>query len=326
MARKVRKRRSKKFRGGIYAALVFSFFAHIAFMGSNLPSLDLSAFKDDAPKQVRIVLQDIKKPKPKQKNLTDEKKKQIVSNELNGRKERPNDTHFLGEKNQVYDRQTVSKTIDTFKAAGKGVKNGQKVKATAKKVVKGRAKKKRKSKVARKLKRKGDRKISLADLAIGQQKKVKEVKASKPSLAALGLSNGAVGQVGLARNNDYVEDIPLGDMTNLNTTEYKYYGFYHRIRQQLEQYWADTLRKQAESIYKQGRRIPASDDRITALLVTIDGSGNVTEVFVKSSSGVREFDQAAIESFNRAGPFPNPPKGMIKNGQTQIEWGFVVKG
>ena len=46
---------------------------------------------------------------------------------------------------------------------------------------------------------------------------------------------------------------------------------------------------------------------------------------LKSTSGVEELDAAAIESFNKAGPFPNPPKEMLENGRAKIEWGFVVK-
>ena len=57
----------------------------------------------------------------------------------------------------------------------------------------------------------------------------------------------------------------------------------------------------------------------------IDKMGNITNVFLKSTSSIIELDEAAIESFKQAGPFPNPPKGMIENGYAEIEWGFVVK-
>jgi protein TonB len=48
-------------------------------------------------------------------------------------------------------------------------------------------------------------------------------------------------------------------------------------------------------------------------------------VLILSSSGQQELDSAAVESFNKSGPFPNPPKGMLKNGVAVLEWGFVVK-
>ena len=54
-------------------------------------------------------------------------------------------------------------------------------------------------------------------------------------------------------------------------------------------------------------------------------NGKIIEVVVNGKSGIEELDQAAVESFNRAGPFPNPPPGMLKNGRVIINWGFVVK-
>ena len=115
-------------------------------------------------------------------------------------------------------------------------------------------------------------------------------------------------------------------MTRLNTVEFKYYGFYHRIRQKLEQYWGNSLRDKVNALMKSGRRIPANGERITSLTVILDSRGNIIKVQLKGTSGVKELDDAAVESFNKAGPFPNPPKGMIKNGIARIEWGFVVKG
>ena len=70
----------------------------------------------------------------------------------------------------------------------------------------------------------------------------------------------------------------------------------------------------------------ARENKVTSLTVTINKKGEIIEVFLKSRSGIKELDEAAIESFNKAGPFPNPPKGFVKNGQAKIEWGFVVKG
>jgi protein TonB len=130
----------------------------------------------------------------------------------------------------------------------------------------------------------------------------------------------------VAQSNDYVEDVPLGEQTHLNTTEFKYYGFYHRIKQKLEQHWGASLQEKMERIYKSGRQVASIDNRITSLVVKLDEKGNIVEVQISSTSGVRELDDAAIESFNKAGPFPNPPKGMMENGVARIEWGFVVKG
>jgi protein TonB len=129
----------------------------------------------------------------------------------------------------------------------------------------------------------------------------------------------------LSSTNDDVERIPLGDLTSLNTAEYKYYGFYLRIRQRLEQFWGQNIFQIAQKLLKQGRRIGTQDRLLTSLVVTLDAAGDITSVEIKGASGVSELDSAAVESFNQAGPFPNPPKGLVQNGEVRIEWGFVVK-
>ena len=139
-----------------------------------------------------------------------------------------------------------------------------------------------------------------------------------------GSKNGARNKKGIASNNDYLEEVPLGDMTRLNTQEFKYYGFYFRIKQQLEQYWGSSIREKITKVYKRDGRFPASDKFLTSVKVVLDKSGQIVDVVIKGSSGVSELDDAAVESFNRAGPFPNPPKGMMVNGKASIEWGFAV--
>lgn len=71
--------------------------------------------------------------------------------------------------------------------------------------------------------------------------------------------------------------------------------------------------------------MPASEDLITSLQITLNEKGQIIGVKILGTSGVKELDDAAIESFNQAGPFPNPPKDLLVNGKAVIEWGFVVK-
>ncbi len=262
------------------------------------------------------------------------KPKQIVTSEDADSKERAKDAKYLGKKTQTFLRETSARNVGSFKKAAKGSKQGVKSASqvkekTPQKLVK-KTEAKTKKKVAQKKtknKSKLRKKVSLADLAAPKVSPSEVMrKRPAPSLAALGLKNGKAKAAGLSANNDFVEDVPLGDMTRLNTVEYKYYGFYHRIKQKLEQYWGNSIQKKARALWKSGRRMPASENRITSLEVTIDRKGRVVRVNVKGSSGVRELDEAAIESFNKAGPFPNPPKGMVKNGHARIQWGFVVKG
>jgi TonB family protein len=139
---------------------------------------------------------------------------------------------------------------------------------------------------------------------------------------SIGESNHGIKQ---GANNDYLEDVPLGDLTALNTIEYKYFGFYARIRKRLEQFWGVGLREKTIKLAKTGRGLASNEEFFTGLKIILDPKGNVVKVKVMNSSGNNDLDSAAVESFNKAGPFPNPPKGMISNGRAILEWGFVVK-
>ena len=196
----------------------------------------------------------------------------------------------------------MAKTVGIFKEAGKGKKTKEKQKNPSSD-----AQKKRK-------------RILFSDLA------PKQFKANRPdeSLTRQGIEFGANHLTGMARSNDFIDDIPLGDITKLNTVRFKYYGFYHRIKKKLEQYWGLEVRQKAKQFLKKGQR-PIDTNSITSLSVVLDRKGNIVEITITSTSGIRELDEAAVESFNQAGPFPNPPAGMLKNGMAKIEWGFVVK-
>jgi protein TonB len=302
----------KKF---LFLSITFSVLFHAGFLISkiSLPTPTRKIVQQKKPKKVKLVFK-------KRKN----KATQIVNSEQKKVKEAPKDAKFLGKQNQRVDRQTKAAITGSFKSAGKGVRNGSK--STAQSVTqssKGTKSNTKKTKTRkRKVKKFDPKNIKLTDLGLGKSFSKKPASKSAPNL---GLKHGSEKLKGLAQNNDFIEDLPLGDMTKLNTIEYKYYGFYYRIRQKLEQYWGDSLRKQAKKMWKKGRSIASNESKITALTITIDKFGNITDVKVKSTSGYNELDDAAIESFNKAGPFPNPPSGLVKNGSAKIEWGFVVK-
>ena len=242
-------------------------------------------------KRIRLIFKD-----------RNQKTKQIVNTEQKNKK-KPLDAKFLGKSDQSFDRQVVAKNIGQFKKASRGQVDGAKTK----------------HKIAKKKKVKRSKKLSLKDLSLA---------ALNPNnfVAPKGVKRGLAKKPSLAQNNDFVEDLPLGDFTNLNTKEFKYYGFFYRIRQQLEQHWGANLKNTIEGLYKRGQRIPASKNKITSLRITLDHRGHIVKIKVLGASGIRELDEAAIQSFNKAGPFPNPPKGMLKEGHAQLEWGFVVKG
>ncbi|HXH32069.1 MAG TPA: TonB family protein [Bacteriovoracaceae bacterium] len=238
-------------------------------------------------------------------------KKQIVQSEEASSDEKPEDKAFLSDKNRNFDRQTVSKDTDIFKKAGLG---NAALTQLAKKTV---AQKQKKANLT-------DLKLSDVGIEAGVMQPPKPSR-EPASLSTQGTKNGDPLALGFSSTNDYVEDVALGDFTHLNTVEYKYYGFFHRIRQKLEQFWGKSIQEKASSMFKAGRRIASNEDLITSLQITLDEKGQIIAVKILGTSGVKELDDAAIESFNQAGPFPNPPKDLLVNGKAVIEWGFVVK-
>lgn len=233
--------------------------------------------------------------------LVSEKKKQIVETvqsenleNLERIKER-----FLSNKKNVFKKETVAKNIGKFENANSKGAQGQKEKAVQ-----------------------NLKKLSLENMALSDLSKFKIPKFEKNEKGEQQKkSKSSISKI--SRTNDYIDDVPIGELTQLNTSEFKFYGFYYRIKQRLEQHWGNSLREKAKRLKR--RKISSNKDRITALVVILDQLGRIVNVHLKSTSGVEELDSAAIESFNKAGPFPNPPKEMLENGKAKIEWGFVVK-
>lgn len=316
-------------------ALHFGVLAYMVKLNSETPTTSTAANTQNPGnrKLSNINLDSVKIISRKElQAIKDFQNRQIVANELRGKNERPANSRFLGEKDQVFERQTVAATNGAFKEAGLGKKNGSKATLDQMEPVE--------KKVSSNKPKTPKKELSLSDLGgikmadvVEKLEKVEEESlaemnknmAAETKSGAEGVERGKQGVNGLAQNNDFIEDVPLGDMTNLNTTEFKYYGFYHRIRQKLEQHWGSSIKDKARNLYRSGRRMPASDNLITSVTVTLNDTGQIVDMQIEGTSGVRELDQAAIESFNKAGPFPNPPKGLLVGGRATIQWGFVVK-
>ncbi|MBK9323135.1 MAG: TonB family protein [Bdellovibrionaceae bacterium] len=132
---------------------------------------------------------------------------------------------------------------------------------------------------------------------------------------------------GEVSKTDYLgKDVDRGIETLLNTREFKYFTYYNRIRKQLSQYWEPKVREKMTTLFRQGRTIATSQDRTTKLLIVLNSAGTLVTVQVLSDSGVRDLDEAAVEAFRSAAPFPNPPKGIIESdGTVKIRWDFVLE-
>jgi TonB family protein len=128
------------------------------------------------------------------------------------------------------------------------------------------------------------------------------------------------------RYEEYVEGMKEGQTTVLNTKEFVFFTYYERIRRQLEQAWPKLLQQKMRRLWRMGGRFPASEKQHkTQTILVLDQAGEVIKVSVVLPSGTQELDDAAVEAFNEAGPFPNPPEAIVDdNGLITINWTFVL--
>jgi protein TonB len=126
--------------------------------------------------------------------------------------------------------------------------------------------------------------------------------------------------------HDYVEGLNESERTLLNTKEFVFFGFFQRIKERLEMAWHPLLKEHLSKFYQKGRSLASDKDHKTELLVILNSKGEVVRVRLIEESGQKDLDNAAIGAFNKAGPFPNPPKGIMNaKGEVEIRWGFVLK-
>ena len=226
----------------------------------------------------------------------------------------PEDTAYLSRHNQRVAVETKARNHGEFKNSAGGAQNAKATKRSGKK---------KSPKKARKLAKGKGALPTLADLTPdfdwGESDK------SGDGQETLGRNPAAKD---VSRSNDYLEDVEeTGIQTILNTREFKYYSYFTRIRNQLRQNWEKKIREKVKTMLRQGRSIAStSEDRITKVIIILDSGGILQKVQVIERSGVRDLDEAAVEAFRAAAPFPNPPEGMIeKDGTVKIPWDFVLE-
>ncbi len=136
------------------------------------------------------------------------------------------------------------------------------------------------------------------------------------SVPAAAMPGDAVG----AAPNDFLQ-VPTGDGTFLNTREFKYAGFFNRVKQRIGEQWNpnDVLR----------RRDPAGHQlhkgRLTVLDLTLDETGRVISVSVRQSCGVDFLDEEAVAAIERVHSFPNPPAGLFdEDRHIRFSFGFHI--
>lgn len=123
-----------------------------------------------------------------------------------------------------------------------------------------------------------------------------------------------------APNNDLVDEQD-GDQLALNAREYLYAAYLQRIRRLVNFYWNQNLENLPSST------VLAKSSYTTGVEVVLDGHGGLEVIEVTAKAGVVELDDCVVRAFHLAGPFPNPPEGLVSpDGRVYLpSMGFTVR-
>lgn len=250
---------------------------------------------------------------PSNNKKDEEDQRRIVQSNLGREVKEAAPKAFLGEKTREVDRQTVnSKKEIVVGKPGNPAKILTETRPMDKPQTKNQPKPKGEAKAEQKT---ALTKFGLAILPEARRKGATEdLSKDEPQWANVGV-----------QPQDYVDGIKESDRTALNTREYMYYGYHQRIRQRLEHQWTRLLREVLFKYYRSGRQLANDTEYTTRLMVILNDRGEITKIKVLSISGSQELDDVAVEAFNKAGPFPNPPKGLIRNGEVEVPWDLKLR-
>ena len=298
--------------------MCFSFLFHVFLLALIIV---VPYLKTQKPTEVEVVLIDQAPAEPIAKTEALEEQKnptqvvQMDENQANNQNDK--NAKYLSAKNNTVKKETVAKNIGAFKNSAQTI-NSAATKSAQQKMA-ARSEQKNSEKQTQKPTSK------LFDTGFDVYSSLNKNQATqKMAQKEHAFQNGSSEQKASA-NNDHIEDAEPSLMTQLNTREYKYYGYHKRIRTQLDQWYEGQLRTQLKKIVSQGRTIASEENKRTQLLIILNDKGNLVKVQVLGVSGVKELDDAAVEAFRKAAPFPNPPKGMIDtDGTIKVRWDFVL--
>lgn len=133
---------------------------------------------------------------------------------------------------------------------------------------------------------------------------------------------------GPSQSDDYLKDIEKGDYTLLNTQKVEYFSYFSRVKGQLRSHWSPLIRERVSVLfYSSLNRSPASlDQKKTSLKITLNKSGYLETIELLSTSGNQSIDMAAIQAFQEAAPFLNPPEELLeKDKKIRFFWDFILE-
>jgi TonB family protein len=298
-------------RHGLYIFILLSLILHVG-VWTGLRLSKPPQFLDNKKDKLDIVILDQSPAAPQLKQIVEQDK--ALNDEIDEK------AKYLSEHNQRVVKETRAAETGDFKnSAGKGENKSQAKPVEAQKVAKASPTPKQSAakKFAQKTKTDPNGTLpTMSDLSPSFDP------TEKPKDETVSQGDGEQ----KSKTNDFLKDTPPSLETVLSTREFVYYSYYQRIRNQIRQYWEPSIREKVRRVFATGRTIASERDHITRVIIVLDREGNLIKVQIIGESGVKDLDDAAVEAFRAAAPFPNPPKGIVdKDGTIKINWDFVLE-
>lgn len=291
-------------------AVLLSVSSHLLLLYSQLPTLGGFGNHQPPPESAPIEVSELPpeyyelqkkmaeqnrvKPKPSETQIAETER-------ADNNKPDPN-AKFLSDRNQTVQNETKAAQVDKFREKlGTGLKQDE-TEGTAKTpAVESEAEFATGEKPGTGTEKKDWKTLSLQDLGISGN----------------GLPAGAT--------DDHLDHVAAGERTLLSTREFRYFSYYHRIKELLRQHWKPSVEEKLTHLWGKGKTVN-SDEFTTRVLVLLNEKGSVQKVSRVTSCGINELDEAAVEAFQKAAPFPNPPAGIVDpDGFVRIRWDFILQ-
>lgn len=297
------KRLSQSIKSKTSIALIISLFFHCLFVIGTYIMPKVQPYVDKEAIEVSINEAALEYLKP-----TEDPKKIVEFDKKNDDQKADDKAKYYAAKNNSVQKETLAKLSDQFK-------NVEKSKSTVIQKAETQAENQWEKKVDHSAKAK------LFNTGFDVYEKMHEKDVARQKRA-----NASASTQDASTATDKIEGVDQSLMTQLNTKEYKYYGYYTRIRHQLNQWWQPKVKEKVSKLMSKGRTIAAEQNKNTKVIIVLNDQGTLVKVQILGASGVRELDDAAVEAFKQAAPFPNPPKGLVDtDGTIKIRWDFIVE-
>ncbi len=114
-----------------------------------------------------------------------------------------------------------------------------------------------------------------------------------------------------------------GDVTLVNSRSFKYWSFFDGVKSRVRSEWDPGTIMRSRDPYG---KVFGKKDRYTILGVVLNGQGVIQQLEIVHQSGLDFLDEEAVRAFQAAGPFPNPPAGLIDGtGRIVFRFGFLLE-